>query len=372
MTFTAAGSLTQSETTPGTSSTTLSLTTHAAGNVVLLSVVSDPSKATGVSGGGCTWVQLTTTRTLSSLFGGAGGFGNIWAGTVTGAGTATVTVTLSASANHVRMNANEFSVTAGAIALDADSFLDSAGGTSTWPSLTPAGSGELYFGYCEDAASAVAGSTAGFVYQVDGHGNGTGYCLSVSAAYAPVWGDGSQQAGVMALVKEVSPGANVPGAAAALALAAPAGSVSASSQVTGITGALSLAAPAGAVSASASPAGQVAALALAAPAGSVAAGTIVGGAIAALSLAAPTGTVNASPSVSGVTAAVAFTAAPGTVTVPGSQSVTGTVTALALSAPAGAVFSSTQGSIGILTASVYAPAAATATSSGINTTTTAG
>ena len=204
MTFTAVGSLTQSETTPGTSSTTLSLTTHTAGNIVLLSVVSDPSAATGVSGGGCTWVQLTPTHALSSLFGGAGGAGNIWAGTVVTPGTATVTVTLGAAANHVRMNANEFTATAGAIALDAQSFLDVSGGTSTWPSLTPTGSGRLYFGYCEDLGSAVAGSTPGFVYEVDGHGNGTGYCLSVSAAYAPVWGDSGEQAGVMALVKEVT------------------------------------------------------------------------------------------------------------------------------------------------------------------------
>lgn len=204
MTFAAVGSLTSIENSPAGSSQAYSLTTTAAGDWVLMEMAVNAQAATAVSGGlgGGTWTQLTTTVSLPVLQG-SQGFGNVWAGRVTSPGTANVTVTFAASLGgaNSRFTAREFSVTSGNIALDVQGSVISA--TSNWAALTPAGSGELYWGYCEDAASAVAGGTSGFVYAVDGNGNGEGYCLSVSSAYTPVWGDSTMQAGVMVLVREI-------------------------------------------------------------------------------------------------------------------------------------------------------------------------
>jgi hypothetical protein len=205
--FTAAGSLTSLEDAPAGSSSSYSLTTHAAGNWVLLETVVNSTSATAVSGGlgGGTWTQLSTTVSLPNLGGtGGAGFGSVWAGKVVSAGTANVTVTFGASlgGNNSRFVAREFSVTSGNIAFDVQGAVTSA--TANWASLAPAVSGELYWGYCEDGSSAVAGSTTGFVYETDAHGNGEGYCLSVSAAYQPVWGDSTMQAGVMVLIREVT------------------------------------------------------------------------------------------------------------------------------------------------------------------------
>ena len=99
---------------------------------------------------------------------------------------------------------HEFSSTVGSWALDTQGHVDSSG-TNTWASLTPAGAGELYFGYCADAGSAAAGSTSGYTYEVDAQSNGLAFNPACTgSAQAPVWGDAGQAFGVMVLVKETA------------------------------------------------------------------------------------------------------------------------------------------------------------------------
>lgn len=205
MVFAAAGTLTSIENTPAGSTQAYSLTTTRAGNWVLLALEVNAQPATAVTGGlgGSTWAQLTPTVTLPVL-NGTLGFGNIWAGRIAAAGTANVTVTYAAAlaGANSRFAAREFSTSSGLITLDAQGSVTAA--TASWATLTPSTPGELYWGYCEDAVSATPGATSGFVYETDANGNGEGYCLSVSSAYTPVWGDSTMQAGVMVLIREVN------------------------------------------------------------------------------------------------------------------------------------------------------------------------
>ena len=208
MPFAAVGSLTSLEDAPAGASSAYSLTTHTAGDYVLLETVVNTHAATAVSGGlgGGTWTQISTTVSLPNLGGtGGAGFGNVWLGKVTSAGTANVTVTFAASlgGSNSRFVAREFSTTTGVVAFDVQGSVTSA--TANWASLTPSKAGELYWGFCEDGSSAVAGSTPGFTYETDANGNGEGYNLNVSAPFQPAWGDSTMQAGVMVLIREVFP-----------------------------------------------------------------------------------------------------------------------------------------------------------------------
>lgn len=139
----------------------------------------------------------------------------------------------------------------------------------------------------------------------------------VSAAVSPAWRTVFGHRPHAVETGDVTPvNATIPGAVAAIAIAAPAGTVAASSTVAGATASLSLAAPAGTAGEAES----------------------VTGAVSALSLAAPAGSVSASSSVAGTPAALAL-AAPGA----GSTFLAGATSALTLAAPAGGVYSSTRG-----------------------------
>lgn len=206
MTFTEV-SFSNSEDLSSSSTSVHSLATHTAGNIVLLSLVVGGAIATGVTGGGCTWVKLSSDVTFSVASGLAGGGGNVWLGTVTSPGTSNATVTLNqAMTNGCRFDANEFSATggAGSVTLVDQGHVDS-GSTATWPTLTPTGPNQLYWGYCEVTGGASAGTTPGFTYQVDTNGNACGYCATVSSAYTPAWADADQNAGVMVLVTDAAP-----------------------------------------------------------------------------------------------------------------------------------------------------------------------
>jgi hypothetical protein len=208
--FTAVAAMVGAEPAQSGTTATMAFTTHSATlptvNYVLCSVQTDGLAASSLSGAGCTWSQMSVTNTFSAAFVGTG---QIFVGQVTSPGAGTITVNFpSSSSQNVRINAQEFGSASGLLTLDKQSHLDSTG-TNTWPTLTPSGTDELYFGYCEDQASSAAGSTSGFVYEIDGNGNATGYCLSVNAAYTPVWGDSSQAAGTMVLV--TGAGAVTPG-----------------------------------------------------------------------------------------------------------------------------------------------------------------
>jgi hypothetical protein len=131
----------------------------------------------------------------------------VFAGKVTSTSPATVTITWSGTdpVPHESVTGQEYSSTAGSWALDVQAHLDSSG-TNTWPSLTPAGNGELYFGYAVNDGAASNGSTSGYVYQSDADQNGLAYNLNCAGgvATAPVWGDNGQIFGIMVLVKETT------------------------------------------------------------------------------------------------------------------------------------------------------------------------
>jgi hypothetical protein len=211
--FSAAGSLQNGENSVAATSTTFSLTTVTVGDFILASVANDSNiAASNVSSTKATWTQFTPASGALSFTNGQAI--NHWIGKVTSTGADTVTVTFASSmgGGNSRFDAREFSSTSG------NAFLDTSGtvngtGTASWATLTPAGSGELYWGWCENSGSATGGSTSGFVYEPDAHANGAGYCLSVSAAYTPVWGDSGQVAGIMVLVTETggTPPADLPG-----------------------------------------------------------------------------------------------------------------------------------------------------------------
>lgn len=199
--------------------------------------------------------------------------------------------------------------------------------TDYWgQTLTGAGSGGIVNGPV--SAPAYVSASSGFLYNLSNSGatppyNGgsaahaqgvfgqnPGGTVQFPQLYAPV-GAGSNQTQTYWLDLEVTPLNGAAGPVSALALAAPAGTISASPSVPASAAALALTAPAGSVSASSAVAGATAHLALGALAGAAAAGTVAGGNPAALAFAAAPGSVSASSAVTGVPAVLALAARPG-------------------------------------------------------------
>jgi hypothetical protein len=196
VTFSAVGSLIHSQ------SSTFSLTPGSAGDFILIEVdqfTNNTVYATSVSSSNVTWTPFGTLLLGSTNLWSA----TLWLGMVTSTSAQTVTVTWSgATPANILITGQEFSSTvAGTITLDVQGNLDVAG-TTTWPSLTPASDGELYYGYILDATQAFAGSTTGYVYTVDSSNNGQAYNLNcaIGVATAPVWADSHQAFGIVALV----------------------------------------------------------------------------------------------------------------------------------------------------------------------------
>ena len=225
-----------------TGTASLSLTTHTAGNCVLVFAANNSTSVypAGISGGGCTWteigtVQVFTTRTYCMA---------VYAGTVVTPGTATAT--LSGSVHHTI--AAEFAPSSGTWSADTYGYVNQGSGT-TWASLTPAADGSLYAGYAINSGSASAGSTSGYVYNadVDGVSNGAAYNLSCPAgvATAAVWADSGELAGRMVVIRDGTSAAPVTSSGAVtLPAAAMGGSAAAAS---GVTSAGSLTVPAAAL-----------------------------------------------------------------------------------------------------------------------------
>lgn len=195
MSFAAVGSFIQS------GSNTVNLNNQGIGNLVLLEIIVESTAiVTSISGGGCTWKQISTVFTGTATVYTA----SIWTGTVITLGTQTATVNVSAGTPTVRIAGSEFSSTAKAWALDTQGNLDSGSGTNTWPSLTPTMAGELYFGFAIDLGSDVAGSTTGYTYNSTSAGNGCAWNPNCAhATQTPVWGDSGQRFGSMVLIKEI-------------------------------------------------------------------------------------------------------------------------------------------------------------------------
>ena len=252
MAFTAVGSFTQATT------LTPSVTTVADGDLYLLGIQAQSATVhpTGVSGGGCTgWTQMGTT------YSGTQGTCNIsvWAGQVASAGTATLTVTLSGTAPAMRIAGQEFSAT-GAWAYDTSGGKSTAS-SNTFPSLTPAGAGELYFSW-SDVDSLSAGSTSGYTYDEDSHSN---WCVfnpsCTSSAQAPAFPANSDFDAFAVLLKVASSDAAVTPAVLAVTGAMPAVTASGSAAVT-MSSALAVASTRPAPGASGSAAATPAALAV--------------------------------------------------------------------------------------------------------------
>jgi hypothetical protein len=201
VTFTAVGGLIQSQ------ATTFSLTPSTVGDFILLEITQFQNNSvivTGVSSSNVTWAALGTGFAGSVNAGTA----SVWIGTVTSTSAATVTVAWNAATpTTIQIGGQEFSAGGAAVSLDVQGHIDSAG-TNTWASLTPAASGELYFGYALNSAVSSAGSTSGYTYKIDSNGNGLAYNLNCAAGVgtAPVWGDSTQIFGIMVLAQAASSG----------------------------------------------------------------------------------------------------------------------------------------------------------------------
>jgi hypothetical protein len=197
VTFAPVGSFFSSD----SSGTTWTLAPSTVGDLLVVPILTNSATvyATALSSSNASWTlvahSLDATNTAST---------SLFLGKVTSATSQTVTITWSGTTpSYVRGVGHEFSSTVGSWALDVFAGLSSSG-TTTWPSLTPtAGSGELYYGYALNNGTAVVGSTSGYTYNVDSHGNGEAFnAACTSATQTVVWGDGGQKTGIMALVKE--------------------------------------------------------------------------------------------------------------------------------------------------------------------------
>ncbi|MCW2767566.1 MAG: hypothetical protein JWO11_3525 [Nocardioides sp.] len=190
MAITPVGSLRDSY---ATSQATLSVTPVNVGDAWLLSVfiVNTSISTTAVSGGGATgWTKVAPTTAASN---GVGNF-ELWLGTIGTAGASTITLTYSASitGTDVELDAQEFSSGLGAGTVWAKDgsqagFNNNASSTTiAYPTLVPAGSGELYFGFMISYAGGTsAGPTSGYSYFTTSNGDQVAYNGNISASTSP-------------------------------------------------------------------------------------------------------------------------------------------------------------------------------------------
>jgi hypothetical protein len=173
---------------------TLSVSPVTTGDIEVLAVQAQPESSAvvaSVSGGGVsTWskaIAYSGSATTSDL--------EIWWDKVTSTGSSTITVTWSGSTPTYReLDAQEFSAGSG-ITWSVDKTGDASNSTETsynMASLSPTGTGELYFGLAVVGGAATAGSSSGFTYHVDDNANLVAYDPNVSASVDPA---GSQSGG---------------------------------------------------------------------------------------------------------------------------------------------------------------------------------
>ena len=183
-TITAVGSLVQSS---GSGKSTLSVNPQHVGDAFVLSIGVFPSSPTvsSVSGGGSTWSRVSYTTVSGDI--------EEWLGAITTTGSSTITVTFSGSISGVQdeLLAQEFSSSTGssttwALDVAGNATTSSNSTTVTMPTLSPAGSGELYVDYSAVDNSGSAGSTTGFTYDVTSEGSIFAYDPSVSSSVTPI------------------------------------------------------------------------------------------------------------------------------------------------------------------------------------------
>ncbi len=184
-TISAVGSLATAE---GSGLTTLSVDPQTAGDLLGVSALTSTSSLTvsSISGGGvATWTKAV------QFDGSIGGDEEIWYGKVTTTGSSSITFTWSGSVtSHTQeYSAQEFTAGLGSAtvwSLDKTGTVNNSSSTSvSYPSLTPSGSGELYFGYSCIYNTPSAGSTTGFSYAMTAENNLIAYNPNVSGAVSP-------------------------------------------------------------------------------------------------------------------------------------------------------------------------------------------
>jgi hypothetical protein len=170
---------------------TLSITTTAVGQVVVMCIVFGSAytgHVTGISQTGVTWggaAAASSPYDPPSIYGRV----EIWIGTVTASGTNSATVTYSSTnvGSFTELSADVFSSSYGnasswaAVANGANGSA-SAVTTVTWPSLTTTGSGEMYIGASYIAVAASAGSTSGFTYEITTASDCVAYNTTLASA----------------------------------------------------------------------------------------------------------------------------------------------------------------------------------------------
>ncbi len=172
----------------GTGHTTVSVSPVTVGDALVLSVkvASASISVSSVTGGGVgSWSKLEAYNGYS------GHDLELWMGTLSTTGSATVTVTFSGSVSSITTELTSQEFTAGlgpATAWAKDTASGQSNKKSTtisFPSLTPAGSRELYAGFASAATTAGAGTTSGYTYDATTGSNLFIYNPSISAASAP-------------------------------------------------------------------------------------------------------------------------------------------------------------------------------------------
>lgn len=206
MTFTAAGTGAGEY-----GASTISLTTHTVGDLVLVVVLNISNatvSCTGVSSSNATWTPLTSSFAGTTQ----AATGRAFIGKVTAASAATLTASWSGTApSGILIAYQEFSSSNGfsAVSLDTSGHVDSSG-TNNWASLTPANAAELYFGYCWCTTGYSSAGTSGYTYVADGQGDAFAYRLSCPAGTAtfPAFTDGAEAFGIMVLVTDAAAAGN--------------------------------------------------------------------------------------------------------------------------------------------------------------------
>ena len=200
MTFTAVSTLVD------TATTTLAVNPMRVGNFYLAEIITNSNTVycNSITGGNCTWTLLTSFKGHNNST-----YASVFTGVATATGSANATLAFSGTTPTFEAVAQQFSSSVGSWALATSGTLDLVTGTNTWPSLTPDGPGNLYFGFFYDSGTATAGSTVGFTY-TSYAGDGVAYNPGCgSGAQAPVWGDSGSIFGIAVLLAE-TPSTSLP------------------------------------------------------------------------------------------------------------------------------------------------------------------
>lgn len=177
----------------GTVVTKQNFTSHNVGDLIIAILGGGGSGgsavATSVGSAGTTNWQLVVGPGFDATFQGGPA---IWMGEVVTVGADTLNVTWDpAHANTTYIAVIQFTATVASgppiwqIDKTGGPTVGTPGTTITWPSLTPTGTGELYFGTSAEGQNPSAGSTSGFTYATDGSVNEYCYNPSVGTAVAP-------------------------------------------------------------------------------------------------------------------------------------------------------------------------------------------